>query len=114
HRGAPARASRCRDARQARGGVPLMDLSAYLDLFVAEAREHLGAAYGLASRSEEGPASEAALRELFRHLHSVKGMAASMGFGAMSGLAHDAESLMERLRTGQMSPRASTRRLLCE
>jgi two-component system chemotaxis sensor kinase CheA len=91
-----------------------MDLSAYLDLFVAEAREHLGAAYGLVSRAEEGPAADAALREVFRHVHSVKGMAASMGFGAMSGLAHDAESLMEGFRAGRMKPRAATRRLLCE
>jgi two-component system chemotaxis sensor kinase CheA len=91
-----------------------MDLSAYLELFVAESREHLGAAYGLASRVEEGPAAEAALRDVFRHVHSVKGMAASMGFRAMSGLAHDAESLMERLRAGRIAPQPSTRRLLCE
>ena len=91
-----------------------MDPSAYLHLFVAEAREHLGAAYGLASRVEEGAWAEASLREVFRHVHSVKGMAATMGFPAMSGLAHDAESLMESFRAGRMKPRAATRRLLCE
>ena len=91
-----------------------MDLSVYLDLFVAEAREHLGSAYALASHPESHGASATALRDVFRHVHSVKGMAASMGFSAMSSLAHDAESLMDHLRDGRMPARAATQRLLCE
>jgi two-component system chemotaxis sensor kinase CheA len=88
-----------------------MDLSAYLDLFVAEAREHLGHASELASHAQ---ASDAGLSELFRHVHSVKGMAASMGFSAMSALAHDAESLMELLRQGRIAPQTRTRHILCD
>src|SRR6478735_8299860 len=88
-----------------------MDLSAYLDLFIVEAREHLGHASELASHAQ---ASDAGLSELFRHVHSVKGMAASMGFSAMSALAHDAESLMELLRQGRIPPQAGTRHLLCD
>jgi two-component system chemotaxis sensor kinase CheA len=88
-----------------------MDLSAYLDLFVAESREHIGLASEIASHVDE---DEARLSELFRHVHSVKGMAASMGFGAMSALAHDAESLMEVLRQGRLAPPAGTRHILCD
>jgi two-component system, chemotaxis family, sensor kinase CheA len=84
-----------------------VDPSHYLDLFVAESREHLGAASKLASSLAAADASEGALRELFRHLHSIKGMAASMGYTAMSALAHDAESLMERLRAGALAPGAT-------
>jgi len=73
--------------------------SPYLDLFVAEAREHLAAAQELTLALEAG-AAEGSLRELFRHVHSVKGMAASMGLTAMSALAHDGESLLDRLRAG--------------
>ena len=91
-----------------------MDLSAYLDLFVAEAREHIGAAAELAATVDETPDGRDQLRELFRHVHSVKGMAASMGFGAMTGLAHDAESLMDELRQGRMTPRRHTRNVLCD
>jgi two-component system, chemotaxis family, sensor kinase CheA len=89
-----------------------MDLSSYLDLFVAEAREHIVAASELASA--EGERAEAAdgLRELFRHVHSIKGMAASMGFGAMSALAHDAESLMDDVRQGHLAADRHTRRIL--
>jgi two-component system chemotaxis sensor kinase CheA len=91
-----------------------MDLSSYLDLFVAEAREHIGAAAELAARKDQREAGEADLRDLFRHVHSVKGMAASMGFSAMSALAHDAESLMDLVRQGRIAPKPTTRRVLCE
>jgi two-component system chemotaxis sensor kinase CheA len=90
-----------------------MDLSAYVDLFVAESREHLGSAYDLATALDDGAPSATAVRELFRHVHSVKGMAASMGYRAMSGLAHDVESLMDRLRRGGAAPTPHARKLLC-
>ena len=51
------------------------DLHRYLDLYVTESREHLGAAAGLI-----GDGSDTARTELYRHLHSLKGMAAAMGF----------------------------------
>ena len=91
-----------------------MDLSSYLDLFVTEAREHIGVAAALAAKEDEREAGDAALRELFRHVHSVKGMAASMGYSAMSSLAHDAESLMDLVRQGRIAPRPTTRRILCD
>lgn len=77
-----------------------MDPSHYLDLFVTEAREHLAAAHELAAGLDTAVAPEVSIRELFRHVHSLKGMAASMGYPTMSTLAHDGESLMERLRDG--------------
>lgn len=91
-----------------------MDLSSYLDLFIAEAREHIGAASDLAGSVDERVTGQDRLRELFRHVHSVKGMAASMGFGAMSALAHDAESLMDLVRQGRLAPAPSTRRVLSD
>ncbi|HEX4825653.1 MAG TPA: chemotaxis protein CheA [Candidatus Polarisedimenticolaceae bacterium] len=91
-----------------------MDLSRYLELFVQESREHLSAAYALASVAEQAQAApvDDAIRDIFRHVHSVKGMAASMGFPAMSALAHDTESLMDRLRDHRIAAPPSTTRLL--
>lgn len=91
-----------------------MNPSSYLDLFVAEAREHIGSAAKLASSVDDGTRGQEGLRELFRHVHSVKGMAASMGFSSMSALAHDAESLMDHVRQGRLAPDLPTRRILCE
>ena len=54
-----------------------LDLSRYLDLYVAESREHLAAARALAAKLSG--AGEPAVVELYRHAHSLKGMAAAMG-----------------------------------
>jgi two-component system chemotaxis sensor kinase CheA len=80
-----------------------MDLGRYLDLFVAESREHLASAAGLAARLGADD-DEAALRESFRHLHSVKGMAATMGFSSMRDLAHAAEGVLDACRRGALDP----------
>ncbi len=77
-----------------------MDMSRYRALFLSEAREHLRAATEHAGQLEAEGNPEA-LRSLFRHAHSLKGMAATMGYEAMSGLAHAAEDLLAALRGGE-------------
>jgi two-component system chemotaxis sensor kinase CheA len=76
-----------------------LDLSRYLDLYVAESREHLAAARELASRLPH--AGDAAVHELYRHAHSLKGMAAAMGYGRVAEVAHAAEDLLDAVRRGQ-------------
>ena len=76
-----------------------LDLSRYLDLYVAESREHLAAARELACRLPEG--REASLVELYRHAHSLKGMAAAMGYARVAEVAHAAEDLLEAVRAGK-------------
>ena len=73
-------------------------MSRYLALFVAEATEHLQALSGdlVALERERTPD---AVDSLFRHAHSLKGMAASMGLEAIATLAHRVEDLVEALRS---------------
>jgi two-component system chemotaxis sensor kinase CheA len=75
-----------------------VDLSRYQDLFVAEAFEHLAAAREIAGRPGGFAGPSAPLRDLLRHTHSVKGMAASMGFAPMAALAHAMEDLLAACR----------------
>ena len=75
-----------------------MDMSPYRDLFLAEARKHLGAIGELIVRLEEDLADRASLDELFRHAHSLKGMAATMQYDALAALAHRMEDLLGRVR----------------
>lgn len=75
-----------------------MDLQRYRELFISESREHLGAAYELLGRWEARPDDAEAPGELLRHAHSLKGMAATMGYPSMVRLAHAMEDLSERLR----------------
>ncbi len=74
------------------------DTSRYLGLFVSEATEHLDALGKELVRLEGGVTPEA-IDSLFRHSHSVKGMAGSMGYEATTALAHSLEDLLDRVRT---------------
>jgi len=74
----------------------------YLGLFVSEASDHLN---GLAEdlvrlerASRQGEDRSHIVDSMFRHAHSVKGMAASMQFDGISSLAHRAEDLLGALR----------------
>jgi two-component system chemotaxis sensor kinase CheA len=81
------------------------DLAKYLSLFVAEAGEHL-AAYSKAlvelEKTVRGGSGDARpiVDGLFRHAHSLKGMAASMQLEGIAALAHKAEDLVDALRKG--------------
>lgn len=76
-------------------------MSRYLDLFLAEAREHLGAIHVIQSKLEQRPVASGLWRDFMRHAHSLKGMAAAMRFGSMVALTHAVEALAERLETAR-------------
>ncbi len=78
-----------------------MDMSKYKDLFISEAREHVQGMSSCILVLEKEPGSEPSINELFRHAHSVKGMAASMGYGKISELSHRLEDMMDVVRKGQ-------------
>src|SRR2546426_12486346 len=77
-----------------------MDLSQYAELFRAESREHLSACNQLLLAWERKPASLEPVGGLFRAGHTMKGMAATMGYAAVTDLAHRTESLLDHLRHG--------------
>jgi two-component system chemotaxis sensor kinase CheA len=77
-----------------------LDMSRYLGLFVAEATEHLEALSQDLVALERTRTPES-VDSLFRHAHSVKGMAASMGLEAIATLAHRVEDLVEAFRSGE-------------
>ncbi len=75
-----------------------MDMSQYRELFISESREHLHSMGELIVRLEKEADNRENIDSLFRCAHSVKGMAASMGYGDISELAHKIEDLMDRVR----------------
>lgn len=77
-----------------------MDMSQYYDLFISEAREHVKKIAELTVHLETAPTDRPTVDALFRSAHSIKGMAASMGFSAIAELAHKLEDLMDRVRHG--------------
>ena len=79
------------DARRAR----------YIGLFASEARSLLTGARRALSRWQEDPAQQDSAEEIFRALHTIKGMAASLEFTAAADLAHATESTLSSVRRGE-------------
>ena len=75
-----------------------MDPAKYRSLFLEEATEHLAEMSGALMRLEKVPADAEAIDLLFRMVHSVKGMAASLGYGALTELAHHLEDRLGAYR----------------
>lgn len=91
-----------------------MDMSPYRDLFVSEARNHLSAFGELIVQLEKSAADPGAIDELFRHAHSMKGMAATMGYEQIVALAHTMENQLSRVRSGELQLQPAIADLLLE
>lgn len=75
-----------------------MDTNAYMEMFLAECREHLQELNLAIVRLEENPEEHATVDEIFRIAHSLKGMSATMGFEGMASLTHQMEDVFELVR----------------
>ena len=80
-----------------------MDLSKYAALFLAESREHLRACDSSLLEWEGEPTATEPVDRLFRAIHTIKGMAATMGYAPVAQLAHGIENLLDALRQGRVS-----------
>lgn len=80
-----------------------MDMSQYQDLFITESRKHLAALKELSIRIEEDVSDRAVVEEMFRHAHSLKGMAATMQFDAIATLVFRMENLLGRVRSNEIA-----------
>jgi two-component system chemotaxis sensor kinase CheA len=79
-----------------------VDAAKYADLFASESREHLVAVNEALLALERTPSDVAPVAPLFRAVHSMKGMAATMGFSSVAALAHELETLLDAVRGGQL------------
>jgi two-component system chemotaxis sensor kinase CheA len=81
-----------------------MDTSKYIALFVEESKEHLQQLNKEVVAAESTADAEAInVDEIFRHLHSLKGMAASLDYKDFAELAHSLENLVSKIREGSMT-----------
>ncbi|HEY8494364.1 MAG TPA: Hpt domain-containing protein [Myxococcota bacterium] len=68
-----------------------MDPVKYRNLFLEEATEHLAEMSRALLALEKDPGDREAIDVVFRMVHSLKGMGASLGYDAVSELAHRLE-----------------------
>lgn len=80
-----------------------MSMSKYRELFVSESRRHLASFNDLIVQIENDTNDQNAVNELFRHAHSMKGMAATMQFHRISELAHKMEDLLSEVRNHELN-----------
>lgn len=83
-----------------------MDTSQYAELFLTESREHVSAMNHWLLELERGTGGDEPVSAIFRSVHTVKGMSATMGYGIVAELSHEMESLLDRVRhkTVQITP----------
>ncbi|MGD2215728.1 MAG: chemotaxis protein CheA [Gemmatimonadales bacterium] len=86
----------------------------YAELFAAEAREHLAEMGRALVALEEEPGDQTSLDAIFRSVHTIKGMAAAMGYDVPTQLAHNIESVLDELRSGRRTVNTEVVDLLLE
>lgn len=79
-----------------------MDISKYLDLFISETREHIKLLNENFLVLEKEPASSNAINQIFRSFHTIKGMAATMGYESLANLSHRLEDLLNEVKKGRI------------
>ena len=86
-----------------------------LPIFLSEAQEQIESLEVLLLQLEDCPGDTELLNALFRCAHTVKGSAGLFGLDAVVGFTHHVETLLQRLREGQvaLSPALSTLLLRC-
>ncbi len=76
-----------------------MDLAKYRNIFIEESAEHFAEMSGALLALEKDPACGDAIDLVFRMAHSIKGMAASLGYESIAEVAHRLEDRMQAVRS---------------
>ena len=78
-------------------------MSQYLRMFLDESEEYLQSLNQNLLALENNPEDEQLVNEIFRAAHSLKGMAATMGFDKMANLTHEMENVLDRIRAKKLA-----------
>ncbi|GAE37342.1 chemotaxis protein CheA [Halalkalibacter akibai] len=74
----------------------------YLDVFLDESQEHLQAINDNLLKLEQTPNDLSIVGEVFRSAHTLKGMAATMGFEDLAHLTHNMENVLDLIRNSKL------------
>ena len=78
-----------------------MDSAQYAELFLTESREHVSAINHSLLELERGTGGDEPVGAIFRGVHTIKGMSATMGYTAVASLSHELETLLDLMRKGE-------------
>jgi two-component system chemotaxis sensor kinase CheA len=84
-----------------KGGIR-MDTSQYMSMFLEESLENLQTLNESLLDLEQNPEDTDKVNEIFRVAHTIKGMAATMGFTDLAELTHKMEDVLAEFREGEL------------
>ncbi len=84
-----------------------MDTARYAELFLTESQDNLSAINHALLELERTPGAREPVGALFRAVHTVKGMSATMGYTVVAELSHELETLLDTVRRGEREVSAS-------
>lgn len=79
-----------------------METSQYLSMFLEESRENLQVLNDCLLDLEQEPDDIDKIAQIFRVAHTIKGMAATMGFSTIAELTHKMEDVLSKFRDGEL------------
>jgi two-component system chemotaxis sensor kinase CheA len=79
-----------------------IDMSQFYQAFFDEAEEHLATMEHLLLGLDLAEPSDDDLNAIFRAAHSIKGSSGTFGFNDMTGVTHELETLLDRLRKHEL------------
>ncbi|WP_145408824.1 chemotaxis protein CheA [Paenibacillus xylanexedens] len=79
-----------------------MDMNQYLSMFIDESNDHLQSLNENMLQLEGNPEDIGIVQVIFRSAHTLKGMAATMGFEDLASLTHKMENVLDMVRNEKL------------
>jgi len=80
-----------------------MDVGDYRDIFIEESKDNIKNMNNALLTLEKNTGDITPLNDLFRFSHTLKGMAATMGYDRLAEFTHILEEIMDRIRDGKLA-----------
>lgn len=80
-----------------------MDMNQYLSMFIDESNDHLQSLNEKMLELENNPEDISIVQVIFRLAHTLKGMAATMGFEDLASLTHKMENVLDLVRNEKLT-----------
>ncbi|GIP43758.1 chemotaxis protein CheA [Paenibacillus sp. J45TS6] len=84
-----------------------MDMNQYLSMFIDESNDHLQSLNEKMLELEQSPEDLSIVQVIFRSAHTLKGMAATMGFEDLASLTHKMENVLDLVRNEKLQMKES-------
>ena len=78
-------------------------MNQYLEVFIEESKEHLQSCNEKLLELEKDPQNLIIVNEIFRSAHTLKGMAATMGYEDLANLTHQMENVLDAIRNHKLT-----------